>query len=73
MSKHHLLEHWPQSEFVQGVAKIVMFAQFYGKFIPYFELQIAQLCNLITKLDYRLVWAEPKTIASSTILDLKKN
>jgi hypothetical protein len=52
MSKHQLLEHWPQPVFIQDVAKIVGFAQFYGKFIPQFELQIAPLCNLITKLEY---------------------
>jgi hypothetical protein len=38
MSKHQLLEHWPQWEFVRDVAKIVRFAQFYGKFNPQFEL-----------------------------------
>jgi hypothetical protein len=52
MSKHQLLEHWPQPEFIQDVAKIVRFAQFYGKFIPQLELQIAPLCDLITKLEY---------------------
>jgi hypothetical protein len=52
MSKHQLIEHWPQPKFVRDLAKIVRFAQFYGKFIPHFELQIAPLCNLITKLDY---------------------
>ncbi len=30
-SKHQLLEHWPQPEIVQDVAKIVGFAQFYSK------------------------------------------
>ena len=38
MSKHQLLVHWPLPEFVRDVAKIVGFAQFYGKFIPQFEL-----------------------------------
>ncbi len=38
MSKHQLLEHWPQPKFVQDVAKIIGFAQFYGKIIPHFEL-----------------------------------
>jgi hypothetical protein len=52
MSKHQLLEHWPQPEFIQDVAKINGFAQFYGEFIPHFELLIAPLCNLITKLEY---------------------
>jgi hypothetical protein len=38
MSKHQLLEHWPQPELVRDVAKLVGFAQFYSKFIPEFEL-----------------------------------
>jgi hypothetical protein len=33
MSKHELLEHWPQPETVRDVAKIIGFAQFYSKFI----------------------------------------
>jgi hypothetical protein len=45
MSKHQLLEHWPQPEIVNDVAKIVGFAQFYSKFIPQFELQIVPLRN----------------------------
>ncbi len=40
MSKHQLLEHWPQPKFIQDVAKIVRFSQFYGKFIPQFDLRI---------------------------------
>jgi hypothetical protein len=35
MSKHQLLQHWPQPK---TVAKITGFAQFYSKFIPHFEL-----------------------------------
>jgi hypothetical protein len=38
MSKHRLLEHWPQPVFIRDIAKIVGFAQFYGKFIPQCEL-----------------------------------
>jgi len=38
MSKHQFLVHWPLPEFVRDVAKNVGFAQFYGKFIPQFEL-----------------------------------
>ncbi len=52
MSKHQLLEHWPQPVFIRDVAKIVGFAQFYGMFIPQCELQIAPLWDLITKLEY---------------------
>jgi hypothetical protein len=52
MSKHQLLEHWPQPEIILNVAKFVGFAQFYSKSIPHFELRISPLCDLITKLDY---------------------
>jgi hypothetical protein len=52
MSKHQLLEHWPQPETVRDVAKIIGFTQFYSKFIPQFELWIAPLRNLTTKLEY---------------------
>ena len=41
MSKRQLLVHWPQPEFIQSVAKIVGFAQFYGKFIPQFEFELS--------------------------------
>jgi hypothetical protein len=40
MSKHQLLEHWPQPETVCDIAKIIQFAHFYCKFILQFELQI---------------------------------
>jgi hypothetical protein len=52
MSKHQLLEHWPQPETVCDIAKIIRFAQFYSKVIPQFELWIAPLRNLTTKLEY---------------------
>jgi hypothetical protein len=52
MSKHQLLEHWPQPEIVHDVAKIVGFVQFYSKFIPQFELRIAPLRDLTTKFEY---------------------
>jgi hypothetical protein len=52
MSKHQLLQHWPQPKTVYDVAKIIVFAQFYSKFIPHFELQIAPLCALTTKFEY---------------------
>jgi hypothetical protein len=52
MSKHQLLEHWPQPEIIRDVAKIVGFAQFYSKFIPRFKLQISPLCNLTTNFEY---------------------
>jgi hypothetical protein len=38
MSKHQLLEPWPQPDFIRDVARIVGLAQFYSKFIPQFEL-----------------------------------
>jgi hypothetical protein len=52
MSKHQLLEHWPQSEIICDVAKIVGFAGFYSKFIPHFELWISPLRDLTTKFKY---------------------
>jgi hypothetical protein len=52
MSKHQLLEHWPQPEIIRDVTKIVDFAQFYSKFIPQFELQISPLRDLTTKFEY---------------------
>jgi hypothetical protein len=52
ISKHQLLEHWPQPETVRDVAKNIKFAQFYSKFVPQFELQIAPLRDLTTKLEY---------------------
>jgi hypothetical protein len=52
MSKHQLLEHWPQTEIVRDVAEIVGFVQFYSKFILQFELQIVPLCNLTSNFEY---------------------
>jgi hypothetical protein len=52
MSKHYFLEHWPQPEIASDVTKLVGFAQFYSKFIPQFELQIAPLRNFITMFAY---------------------
>jgi hypothetical protein len=52
MSKHQLLEHWPQPEIIRDVAKIVGSAQFYSKFIPQFELRISPLCDLTTNFEY---------------------
>jgi hypothetical protein len=40
MSKHQLLEHWSQPKFVRNVAKIVRFAQFYGKLIPQLSFEL---------------------------------
>ncbi len=50
MSKHQLLNHWPH--LVRDVAKLVGFAQFHSKFIPWFKLRIALLHNLITMFEY---------------------
>jgi hypothetical protein len=52
MSKHQLLELWPQPKIIRDVAKIVGFAQFYSKFIPQFEVRISPLRNLTTKFEY---------------------
>jgi hypothetical protein len=73
MSKHQLLEYWPQPETVDDIAKIIGFAQFYRKFIPQFELRIAPLCNLTTKLEYTNTvsphWA---TAAQYSFSDIKQ-
>jgi hypothetical protein len=73
MSKHQLLEHWPQSEIVQDVAKIVGFTQFYSKFIPQFELRITPLCNLTTNFKFTepitLHWT---TAAQESLKDINK-
>ncbi len=52
MSKHQLLEHWPQPEIIRDVAKVVGFTQFYSKFIPQFELRISPLWDLTTSFEY---------------------
>jgi hypothetical protein len=69
MSKHQLLVHWPLPEFVRDVAKIVGFAQFYGKFIPQFELRISPLRDLITKLEYTEPVAPHWTTAAQDSFD----
>jgi hypothetical protein len=52
ISKHQRLQRWTQPKTVRDLAKIIGFAQFYSKFIPHFELQIAPLCALTKKIDY---------------------
>ncbi len=69
MSKHHFLVHWPLPEFVQDVANIVGFAQFYGKFTPQFELRIAPLCDLKTKLEYTKPFVPHWTTAAQDSFD----
>jgi hypothetical protein len=69
MTKHQLLVHWPLPEFVPDVAKIVGFAQFYGKFIPQLELRISPLRNLITKLEYTKPVAPHWTTAAQDSFD----
>ena len=69
MSKHQLLVHWPLPEFVRDVAKIVGFAQFYGKFIPQFELRISPLSDLISKLEYTEPVAPHWTTAAQDSFD----
>jgi hypothetical protein len=67
MLKHQLLEHWPQPEIIQDVAKNVGFAQFYSKFIPQFELHVSPLCNSTTNIEY----TEPIT-AQELFEDIKQ-
>jgi hypothetical protein len=68
MSKHQLLEHWPHPETVHNVAKLIGFAQFYSKFIPHFELQIAPLCELTMKFEYTDAVASHWTTAAQDAL-----
>ena len=42
-----LLKTWPAQGFVRNVAKFIVFAQFYSRFIPNFEMRAAPLCTLI--------------------------
>ena len=73
MSKHQLLQHWPQPDTVRDVAKLIGFAQFYSKFIPHFELRIAPLHGLTTNFEYtELVaphWSAP---AQASFDDIKQ-
>jgi hypothetical protein len=68
MSKHQLLEYWPQPETVCNVAKLIGFAQFYSKFLPYFELQIPPFCKLTTKFEYTDTVAPHWTTATQDTL-----
>jgi hypothetical protein len=47
MSKHALLHHWPAPELVRDIAKFVVFAQFYSRFIEQFEQRISALRNIM--------------------------
>jgi len=51
-SKHQLLESWPQPGIVRDVSKFIGFAQFYSKYIHYFELRVAPLRALTTHHEY---------------------
>jgi hypothetical protein len=74
MSKHQLLEHWPQPEIIRDIAKFVGFAQFYSKFIPNFELRISPLHNLTTKFDYtELATPHWSTDAQHAFEDIKNS
>jgi hypothetical protein len=68
ISKHQLLKHWPQPETVPNIAKLMGFAQFYSKFIPHFELQIAPFCKLTTKFEYTDAVAPHWTTAAQDAL-----
>jgi hypothetical protein len=46
MSKHELRAHWSPFTTVRGVASFIGFLNFYSRFIPYFEKQVAPLCAL---------------------------
>ncbi len=46
MSKHELLSHWPPFTTARDVTSFIGFLDFYSRFIPYFEQQVAQLSAL---------------------------
>jgi len=50
-SKYMLLKTWPAPEFVRDVAKFIVFAQFYSRFIPNFKMRATPLCA-VTKQEY---------------------
>ena len=43
MSKSELYKHWPPFLVARDVASFLGFVNFYGKYIPYFELRAAPL------------------------------
>jgi hypothetical protein len=51
-SKHQLVEPWPIPEIMCDVAKFIGFAQFYSKYIHYFELRVTPLQELTIKHKY---------------------
>jgi hypothetical protein len=72
-SKHDLLQTWPQPELVQDVAKFIGFAQFYSRFIHHFELRIAPLRELTTKLEFTESAAPHWTNDAQAALDDVRN
>ena len=54
MSKHALMEHWPNFVTARNVAIFISFLIFYSMYIPCFEQRIASL-HLLTKNDMKTV------------------
>ena len=50
MSKHQLVEHWPDPTIVCEILSLIGFAIFYSSFIPLFETRVSRL-HEITKLE----------------------
>eukprot|EP00970_Alexandrium_tamarense_P020839 scaffold15742_cov228-Alexandrium_tamarense.AAC.1 len=48
-SKHILLKSWPDPAIVRDIASLVGFAQFYSAYIPYLELRISCLRDLMSR------------------------
>lgn len=77
MSKHQLLEHWPDPLIVRDVAKLVGFAQFYSQFLPHFVCRITRLREILKEeytLDITPFWndaavAEWKDIKTALLAD----
>ena len=52
MSKHQLLQTWPDPTTVRDVASLVGFAVFYASFIPHFETRVSRLRTIMKDYDY---------------------
>merc|ERR1712086_891823 len=50
MSKHQLIQHWPDPGIVRDISSLIGFAIFYSSFIPLFETRVSRLRE-ITRLE----------------------
>ena len=72
MSKFQLIKRWPQPIIVRDIAKFVGFGQFYSRFIPYFEVLVEPLREIM-KAEYTQpvapLWTDAAQAAWDTIKD----